>query len=113
MADTVFGRILRGEIPAKVLHSDDRCIAIEDVDPKAPLHALVIPRKALKSVGDASPADEALLGHLLLVAKAVAEKAGHGQAFRVVANSGSGAGQSVPHLHLHVLAGRPLSWPPG
>jgi histidine triad (HIT) family protein len=113
MADTVFGKILRGEIPAKLLHTDDRCIAIADIDPKAPLHALVIPRKAIASLAAAAEEDATLLGHLLLVAKKVAKDAGHEAAFRVVANSGAGAGQSVAHLHFHVLAGRPLSWPPG
>ena len=113
MADTVFGKILRGELPAKVLHTDDRCIAIADIDPKAPLHALVIPRKALPSLADATTEDEALLGHLLLVAKKVATDAGHGKAFRLVVNSGAGAGQSVAHLHVHVLGGRSMTWPPG
>jgi histidine triad (HIT) family protein len=113
MADTVYARILRGELPATVLHTDDRCVAIADIDPQAPLHALVIPRKAIPSLADAAPEDRDLLGHLLLVARRVAEQAGHGKAFRVVANSGADAGQSIPHLHLHVLAGRPLRWPPG
>ena len=108
MADTVFGKILRGELPAKLLHQDDRCVVIADIAPQAPLHALVIPRKALASLAEATEADAALLGHCLLVARKVAEAAGHGQAFRVVANAGEGAGQSVPHLHFHVLAGRPL-----
>jgi histidine triad (HIT) family protein len=111
--DTVFGKILRGEIPAKTLHSDDRCIAIADVSPQAPFHALVIPRRPIASLADASAEDEATLGHLLLVAREVATKAGCGAAFRVVANSGAGAGQSVMHLHLHVLGGRAMKWPPG
>lgn len=113
MGDTVFGKILRGELPATFLHQDDRCVAIRDVAPRAPLHALVIPRKPLVSVAAATAEDAALLGHLLLVAAKVAADAGHGGAFRVVTNAGEGAGQSVPHLHLHVLAGRPLTWPPG
>ena len=112
-SDTIFGRILRNEIPAKRLHEDDRCIAIADVRPQAPLHALVIPKKPIVSLAEATPDDAALLGHLLVVAREVAEAAGHGDAFRVVANSGAGAGQSVMHLHLHVLAGRPMTWPPG
>lgn len=111
--DTVFGKILRGEIPATVLHSDERCIAIKDVSPKAPFHALVIPRKAIVSLADAAEEDAALLGHLLLVARKVAAEVGKVKDFRVVANAGPTAGQSVPHLHFHVLAGRPLSWPPG
>jgi len=112
-SDTIFGKILRGEVPAKLLHSDDRCIAIADVHPEAPFHALVIPRKAIVSLGDAGEEDEALLGHLLLVAGRVAREHGKAKDFRVVTNSGAGAGQSVAHLHLHVLAGRPLAWPPG
>jgi histidine triad (HIT) family protein len=113
MADTVFGKILRGELPAKVLHTDDRCIAIVDVAPQAPFHALVIPKKPLASLADATAEDHDLLGHLLLVAKKVAKEAGHPNAFRLVANTGAEAGQSVPHLHFHVLAGRALKWPPG
>jgi histidine triad (HIT) family protein len=113
VADTVYGKILRGELPAKVLHTDERCIAIADIAPQAPLHALVIPRKAIPSLAAATAEDEGLLGHLLLVAKKVATDAGHGAAFRLVVNSGEGAGQSIPHLHVHVLAGRPLDWPPG
>ena len=110
---TIFGRILAGEIPAKRLHEDDDCIVIADIAPQAPLHALVIPKKPIASLAAATAADAALLGRLLLVAQSVAVKAGHGAAFRVVANSGAGAGQSVMHLHFHVLAGRPLHWPPG
>jgi histidine triad (HIT) family protein len=108
MADTVFGKILRGELPAKVLHTDDRCIVIADRAPQAPFHALVIPKKALVSLADATAEDEALLGHCLLVAKQVAKEAGHADAFRLVSNAGTDAGQTVPHLHFHVLAGRSL-----
>jgi len=108
MADTIFGKILRGEVPSKRLHEDDRCIVIADIHPQAPFHALVIPRKAIASLADAQREDEALLGHCLLVAHAVAAAGGIGDAFRVVTNSGVGAGQTVPHLHFHVLGGRPL-----
>ena len=111
--DTVFGKILRGEIPATFLHQDDRCVAIRDIRPAAPLHALVIPRKPLTSLAEATEEDAALLGHLLVVARQVAEAAGYGDAFRLVANTGAEAGQSVPHLHFHVLGGRELAWPPG
>ena len=107
-ADTVFARILRGDLPATFLHQDDRCVVIKDLHPQAPFHALVIPRKALASLADATAEDAALLGHLLVTAKQVAEKAGCGKAFRVVTNTGEGAGQSVPHLHFHVLGGKPL-----
>jgi histidine triad (HIT) family protein len=106
--DTVFAKILRREVPATFLHEDEDCVAIVDVHPQAPFHALVIPRKPLESLADAAASDQALLGRLLLVARSVAEKAGHGKAFRVVSNAGAGAGQTVPHLHIHVLAGRPL-----
>jgi histidine triad (HIT) family protein len=108
-ADTVFAKILRKEIPATFLHDDAQCVVIRDIRPQAPFHALVIPRKPIPALAEASTGDQALLGHCLLVAREVAEKNGCGKAFRVVTNSGEGAGQSVPHLHFHVLGGRPLS----
>jgi len=113
MPDTIFHKILRREVPATFLHEDDRCFVIRDVHPQAPFHALVIPKATIESVGAATDADAALLGHLLVVARKVAEQAGCGAAFRVVTNAGAGAGQSVPQLHLHVLGGRSLAWPPG
>ena len=106
--DSIFTRIAKREIPATFLHEDEHCFVIRDVAPKAPFHALVIPRRPLASLEAAAPTDAALLGHLLLVAKRVADAGGCGAAFRVVTNSGAGAGQSVPHLHFHVLGGRPL-----
>lgn len=112
MADTIFGRILRGEIPAQFLHSDEHCVAFADISPQAPFHVLVVPRKPLENVGAAETADAALLGHLQLVGARLAREAGHAD-FRLVTNSGAGAGQSVLHLHIHVLAGRALRWPPG
>jgi histidine triad (HIT) family protein len=108
----VFARILRREIPAQLLHEDEHCVAFRDVAPQAPLHVLVIPRKALAGLGDAGADDAALLGHLLLVGRAVAERLGYLSA-RYVVNHGAPSGQSVFHLHVHVLAGRPLAWPPG
>lgn len=111
--DTVFDRILRKELPARLLHEDDRCAAFHDVAPQAPFHALVVPKRRLVNTADAGPDDAALLGHLLLVAASVARAAGHGDAFRLVVNNGAGAGQSVFRLHVHVLAGRALRWPPG
>ena len=108
MPDTIFHKILRREVPATFLHEDDLCFVIKDVHPQAPFHALVIPRKAIASLADAQRDDEALLGHCLLVAQQVARAGGIGDAFRVVTNSGAGAGQTVPHLHFHVLGGRPL-----
>jgi histidine triad (HIT) family protein len=110
----VFARILRGEIPAKVLHEDERCLAFRDVAPQAPTHFLVIPKRPIARLADATLEDEALLGHLLLTAAHVARGLGLAEdGFRVVVNSGAGAGQTVFHLHVHVLAGRPLGWPPG
>ncbi|MBL9077367.1 MAG: histidine triad nucleotide-binding protein [Planctomycetes bacterium] len=109
----VFARILRREIPAQVLHEDEHCLAFRDVAPQAPLHFLVIPKRPLARLADAGGDDGAVLGHLLLTAAAVARQQGFGDAFRTVLNSGAGAGQTVFHLHVHVLAGRPLAWPPG
>jgi histidine triad (HIT) family protein len=111
--DTIFGRIIRKEIPADILYEDDLALAFRDVHPQAPVHVLVIPKRAITALGQAKDSDRDLLGHLMIVARQVAEEAGIGDAFRVVVNSGEGAGQSVFHLHLHVLGGRPLSWPPG
>ncbi|MFN9619430.1 MAG: histidine triad nucleotide-binding protein [Synechococcaceae cyanobacterium] len=111
-SDTIFGRILRGEIPCDAVYSDDRCLAFRDVAPQAPVHLLVIPREPLVNLSDAGPEHGALLGHLLLVAARVARQEGL-EAWRTVINSGEGAGQTVFHLHVHVLGGRPLAWPPG
>jgi histidine triad (HIT) family protein len=110
--DTIFGRILRGEIPCDQVYSDDRCLAFRDVAPQAPVHLLVIPREPLVSLAEAGPEHEALLGHLLLVAAQVARQEGL-EAWRTVINSGADAGQTVFHLHVHVIGGRPLAWPPG
>ena len=111
--DTVFGKILRKEIPAQLVHEDDRCIVIRDIAPKAPVHLLVIPKEPLANLAEATPANEALLGHLLFVAQTVAKKEKIGEAFRIVINNGEAAGQSVHHLHVHVLGGRTMKWPPG
>ncbi len=110
----VFARILRGEIPADVVYEDDRCLAFRDVKPVAPHHVLVIPKAPLARLGDASADDRALLGHLLWAAGEVARRLGFAEAgFRTVINHGAGVGQTVFHLHVHVLAGRDFSWPPG
>lgn len=108
----VFARILRREIPAQLLHEDEHCVAFRDAHPQAPLHFLVIPKRPLARLGDATTADATVLGHLLLTAAAVARGLGHPE-HRVVINNGAGAGQTVFHLHVHVLAGRQLDWPPG
>lgn len=110
--DTIFGRILQGEIPCDEVYSDDRCLAFRDVAPQAPVHVLVIPRKPIESLREAEASDEALLGHLLLVAAKVAQQEGLTD-WRTVINSGAGAGQTVFHLHVHVIGGRSLAWPPG
>ena len=110
--DTIFGKILRGDIPCDEVYSDDRCLAFCDIAPQAPVHVLVIPRQPIESLRSASSGDEALLGHLLLVAARVAKQEGLDD-FRTVINSGAGAGQTVFHLHVHVIGGRPLDWPPG
>ena len=111
-SDTIFGRILRGEIPCDAVYSDDRCLAFRDVAPQAPVHLMVIPREPLVNLADAGPEHEALLGHLLLVAAQVARQEGL-ESWRTVINSGAEAGQTVFHLHVHVIGGRPLAWPPG
>ena len=110
--DTIFGRILRGEIPCDEVYSDERCLAFRDIVPQAPVHVLVIPRQPIESLRSASDSDEVLLGHLLLVAAKVAKQEGL-EDWRTVINSGAGAGQTVFHLHVHVIGGRPLAWPPG
>ena len=112
MSDTVFGRIVRGEAPAEIVYQDDRAVAFRDIAPCAPVHILVIPREPIERLAAAGDGDAALLGHLLRVATRVARQEGL-RDFRVVINDGPEAGQTVYHLHLHVLGGRPLDWPPG
>lgn len=111
---TIFGKILSGEIATEKIHEDDLCIAFRDIAPQAPQHVLVIPRKPVTSVADAGPEDAALLGHLMLVAARVARDLGLEEGgYRLVTNVGQHGGQSVFHLHIHVLGGRQLGWPPG
>lgn len=110
----LFCRIRDGEIPAKVVHDDERCLAFEDLSPQAPTHVLIIPRKHLASTLDIAPEDEALIGHLSRVAAQIAHVRGFAESgFRTVMNTNAAAGQTVFHLHLHLLGGRPLGWPPG
>ncbi len=112
--DTIFGAILRGEIPADIVHEDDLAIAFRDINPQAPVHVLVIPRRPIRSLAEAVESDGELLGHLLSVCAQVARSEGLAEdGYRVVTNIGSDGGQSVDHLHFHVLGGRALSWPPG
>jgi histidine triad (HIT) family protein len=110
----LFCRIIAGEVPAEIVHQDERSIAFRDINPQAPVHVLVIPREHIESLDEASQRDEALLGHLLRVGARVANDLELSESgYRTVINTGAGAGQSVFHLHLHVLGGRTLSWPPG
>ena len=115
MADeTIFSKIIRREIPADIVYEDEQALAFRDVSPQAPTHILVIPKEPLASVADAREQDAALLGHLMIVARKVAFDEGILEGgFRLVVNTGKDGGQTVPHLHIHILGGRPLSWPPG
>ncbi|MDO8862145.1 histidine triad nucleotide-binding protein [Haliea sp. E1-2-M8] len=106
MTDTIFGKIVSGEIPAEFLYEDEHCVAINDINPQAPVHVLVIPKRAIARLVDAQADDQALLGHLMLAAGKVASQLGVDDAFRLIVNNGAGAGQTVFHLHLHILAGR-------
>ena len=110
---TIFQRIIDHEIPARIEHEDELCVVIHDIQPQAPVHLLIIPKKAIPRVGEAAPADQALLGHLLLTAAAVARKLDLADGYRLVINNGRHATESVPHLHVHLLARRQMSWPPG
>lgn len=110
---TLFQKIIDREIPANIEHEDDHCIAIHDIDPKAPSHLLVIPKKLIPRISEATPQDEQLLGHMMLVVGQLAIKLGWGDGFRVVINNGPLGGEAIPHLHIHLLAGRQMSWPPG
>ena len=114
MADCLFCRIARKEIPAKVVYEDDRVMAFEDINPQAPTHTLVIPRQHFATLNDVGPGDEGLLGHMLLVARGIAKEKGlHEKGYRLVANTLESAGQSVFHIHVHLLGGRRFAWPPG
>ncbi len=105
MADTVFGKIIAGKIPSNKLYEDEHCIVIPDINPVAPVHVLVIPKKPIEKLSDASSADQALLGHLMLTVGKVAEQLGVSDGYRVVVNNGADGGQTVFHLHLHIIAG--------
>jgi histidine triad (HIT) family protein len=113
MADTLFARIINRQIPADIVYEDDLCLAFKDVNPQAPVHLLLVPKKPLDMLSNAGPEDQALLGHLLLAAGKIARQFGIDGAFRLVINNGEEGGQAVFHVHLHILAGRPFRWPPG
>ena len=110
---TIFKKIIDREIPAKIVYEDDLCLAFEDIDPKAPTHLIVIPKQEIASVDDVAEADEAVVGHLFTAMRNMAAKLGLTGGYRVVTNCGRDAGQEVMHLHFHLLAGRPFTWPPG
>lgn len=114
MGDTIFSRILSKEIPADIVYEDEQCVAFRDVNPQAPTHILVIPRKEIPTVDDIAEEDEALVGHCVRVASRIAGEQGLGESgYRLVWNCREGAGQTVFHLHLHLLGGRSFQWPPG
>ena len=113
MTDTIFGKIIKREIPANIVYEDDQCLAFRDINPQAPVHILVIPKKPIPRVADAAAGDRELLGHLLEIAGKIAKDEGHGDDFRLVINNGEKSGQTVFHLHVHLLAGRFFGWPPG
>ncbi len=112
MTDTIFSKIINKEIPADIVYEDDLSIAFNDISPEAPTHILVVPKKAIPKLSEISEEDENLLGHLLIVAKKITDD-NNIKDFRLVINNGSNAGQTVFHLHLHILAGRNFGWPPG
>src|ERR1041384_5685265 len=113
MAKTIFQKIIDREIPAKIEYEDDRCIVLHDIQPQAPVHHLIIPKKVIARIGDATAADEPILGHLLVTAGVLAKKLNLDRGFRLVVNHGPDASESVPHLHVHLLAKRQMAWPPG
>ena len=110
---TIFEKIVAREIPAKIIYEDDEVHAFHDVNPQAPVHALIVPKRVIPRMNDATQQDEALLGKLLLAAKKVANDLGLTNGYRIVINNGPDAGESVPHLHVHVLGKRAMAWPPG
>jgi histidine triad (HIT) family protein len=113
MTDNIFLKIANKEIPARIAYEDERCVAFHDINPQAPVHVLIVPRKVIPTHDDLTEEDAGLLGHLHLVAKRLAEELGVADGYRIVINCKERAGQSVPHLHFHLLGGRDLTWPPG
>jgi len=111
--ETIFSKIIRREIPADIVYEDDLAIAFKDIHPQAPVHILIIPKKVIKSLADVESQDLDLMGHLLLTAQKVALQAGLTNGYRLVINTDDDGGQTVNHLHLHVLGGRQMTWPPG
>jgi histidine triad (HIT) family protein len=113
MTDTIFQKIIDKEIPADILYEDDLCLAFRDINPQAPVHILIIPKKSIAKVCETTKDDSELMGHMILQANAIAKKEGIEDGYRLVINNGAKAGQSVFHLHLHILGGRIMQWPPG
>ena len=113
MSKTLFEKIIDREIPADIIFEDELSIVIKDISPQAPPHLLIIPKKVIPKLSDSTAEDQSILGHLMLVAGQIADQLGLDETFRLVVNNGAKAGQSVFHLHLHLLSGRPLNWPPG
>ena len=111
---TLFEKIIARQIPADIVHEDEHCIAFRDISPQAPVHLLVVPKKPIPRIGEAMIEDQELLGHLMLTVGEIAKNESLAESgFRVVMNHGSHGGETVPHLHIHILGGRPLEWPPG
>jgi histidine triad (HIT) family protein len=113
MSKTIFQRIIDKEVPAKIVYEDDLCLAFQDVNPQSPVHVLVIPKRPVRSVAELTEADQSLAGHLLLACRQIAADLKLDGGYRIVANTGPDGGQSVDHLHLHILGGRQMGWPPG
>jgi len=113
LADNIFLKIIDKKIPAKLAHEDEHCLAFHDINPQAPVHVLIIPKKVIPTHADLTDTDQALVGHLHLVARKLAAELGLGDGYRLVINCGDRGGQTVPHLHMHLLGGRDLHWPPG
>ena len=113
MSNSIFTKIKNKEIPGNVIYEDDKCFALEDINPQAPVHILIIPHKEIAKISDSTPEDKELLGHLLLVSKTIAQKYELENNYRLIINNGAGAGQSVFHIHVHLMGGRSLDWPPG
>lgn len=113
MTDNIFLKIIERKIPADIVYEDEQCLAFRDINPQAPVHVLIVPRKVIATHDDLTEADRELLGHLHLVAAKLAARLGITDGYRIVINCKERAGQSVPHLHLHLLGGRAMHWPPG
>lgn len=113
MSKTLFEKICDREIPADILHEDELCVCFRDIAPQAPVHLLVVPRKPIPRIAEAADADQPLIGHLFLTARRIAKEQGLAEGFRIVVNNGPDGGEAVPHLHVHILGGRQMKWPPG